>query len=74
MVADERGARGRLVGDAGKRGAIASLSSWPAQGDDAVFFGEKTQHSTDEWWKQVEEARRMDEAIEENLRNLGYGS
>ena len=44
-----------------------------AQEDDGEPFDEKMQRLTAEWRKQVEEARRLDAAIEENLRGLGYG-
>ena len=45
-----------------------------AQEDDGEPFHEKMQRLTVEWRKQVEEARRLDKVIEENLRGLGYGS
>lgn len=46
---------------------------YEAQEDDGEPFDEKMQRLTAEWRKQVKEARRLDVAIEENLRGLGYG-
>lgn len=41
--------------------------------EDDEPFSEKMQRLTAEWRKQVEDARRLDAAIEENLKGLGYG-
>ncbi len=41
--------------------------------EDDEPFDDKMQRLTAEWQQQVEEARRLDAAIGENLRGLGYG-
>ena len=41
--------------------------------DDGEPFDEKMARLTKEWREQVVEARRLDAAIEENLRAIGYG-
>ena len=41
--------------------------------DDGEPFEEKMARLTKEWREQVAEARRLDAAIEENLKGLGYG-
>ena len=44
-----------------------------AQEDDGEPFEEKMQRLTAQWRGQVEEAHKLDAAIEVNLRDLGYG-
>ena len=43
------------------------------QADDGVPFGEKMAQLTAQWREQQQEARRLDEAIAENLERLGFG-
>ena len=41
--------------------------------DDGEPFEEKMQRLTVQWQEQVSEARKLDAAIEANLKELGYG-
>ena len=44
------------------------------QPDDGVPFGEKMARLAAQWREQQAEARRLDAAIEENLKSLGFGT
>ena len=43
------------------------------QEDDGEPFEEKMKRFSDQWREQQAEARKMDAAIEANLKELGYG-
>ena len=42
------------------------------QADDGVPFGEKMAHLTAQWREQQQESRRLDDAIADNLKSLGF--